>query len=239
MGEGWPKPLNDWREFVGEVAIIVIGVLIALSAEELVSRVHERGLGTETRASLQDEISQNLGRLANRQSKAGCLHRRLSEVGALLSTARAGEPIAEVHWIGRPPISAVQNARWQAALNGGRVALLRNEEQSDFADMYTSLERFQEAEQLEQQAWAKLRGIAGLMELAPARDAALSDALQEARYYAWWLGLMAEEAQAVGEQLGVRASGVAPTRSSLCIPMNTSVENALKLVNRPEAGEPL
>lgn len=35
-----PKPLHGWREFVGEVGIIVIGVLIALSAEQLVAAVH-------------------------------------------------------------------------------------------------------------------------------------------------------------------------------------------------------
>jgi hypothetical protein len=28
-----PKPLHGWREFVGEVGIIVIGVRIALGAE--------------------------------------------------------------------------------------------------------------------------------------------------------------------------------------------------------------
>ena len=31
-----PKPLHGWREFAGEVGIIVIGVLIALSAEQVV-----------------------------------------------------------------------------------------------------------------------------------------------------------------------------------------------------------
>lgn len=39
-----PKPLHGWREFAGEVGIIVIGVLIALGAEQLVEdwRWHER-----------------------------------------------------------------------------------------------------------------------------------------------------------------------------------------------------
>jgi hypothetical protein len=32
-----PKPLHGWRAFVGEVGIIVLGVLIALSADQLVS----------------------------------------------------------------------------------------------------------------------------------------------------------------------------------------------------------
>ena len=31
-----PKPLHGWRELIGEVGIIVVGVLIALSAEQLV-----------------------------------------------------------------------------------------------------------------------------------------------------------------------------------------------------------
>ena len=37
-----PKPFHGWREFIGEVGIIVIGVLIALSAEQFVEFVHDR-----------------------------------------------------------------------------------------------------------------------------------------------------------------------------------------------------
>src|SRR5437588_6426268 len=35
-----PKPLHGWRAFVGEVGIIVIGVLIALTAEQVVDAIH-------------------------------------------------------------------------------------------------------------------------------------------------------------------------------------------------------
>jgi hypothetical protein len=31
-----PKPLHGWRAFVGEVGVIVLGVLIALGAEQMV-----------------------------------------------------------------------------------------------------------------------------------------------------------------------------------------------------------
>ena len=34
-----PKPLHGWREFAGEVGIIVIGVLIALGAEQIVENI--------------------------------------------------------------------------------------------------------------------------------------------------------------------------------------------------------
>ena len=32
-----PKPLHGWREFAGEVGVIVVGVLIALTAEEVLN----------------------------------------------------------------------------------------------------------------------------------------------------------------------------------------------------------
>jgi len=37
-----PKPLHGWREFAGEVRIIVLGVLIALGAEQRVESLHWR-----------------------------------------------------------------------------------------------------------------------------------------------------------------------------------------------------
>ena len=37
-----PKPIHGWRAFVGEVAIIVLGVLIALGAEQAVQSIEWR-----------------------------------------------------------------------------------------------------------------------------------------------------------------------------------------------------
>ena len=41
-----PKPIHGWREFAGEVGIIVLGVLIALGAQQ----VAEGGNGGSVRA---------------------------------------------------------------------------------------------------------------------------------------------------------------------------------------------
>jgi hypothetical protein len=37
-----PKPLHGWREFGGEVGIIVLGVLIALGAEQIVESLFQK-----------------------------------------------------------------------------------------------------------------------------------------------------------------------------------------------------
>ena len=55
-----PKPIHGWRAFAGEVGIIVIGVLIALGAQQLVEAVRDRQLADQTRAAVTEEIEQNL-----------------------------------------------------------------------------------------------------------------------------------------------------------------------------------
>jgi hypothetical protein len=52
-----PKPLHGWRELLGEVGIIVIGVLIALGAEQVVETIHWRNEVAAERASLLTEAS--------------------------------------------------------------------------------------------------------------------------------------------------------------------------------------
>jgi hypothetical protein len=52
-----PKPLHGWREFAGEVGIIVVGVLIALGAEQFVERGHWRSEARQATDSLRDEVA--------------------------------------------------------------------------------------------------------------------------------------------------------------------------------------
>jgi hypothetical protein len=54
-----PKPLHGWREFVGEVGIIVIGVLIALGAEQAIEALHHRSQVHEAIADLHAESIEN------------------------------------------------------------------------------------------------------------------------------------------------------------------------------------
>ncbi|MGZ3246395.1 MAG: hypothetical protein ACXWI4_07640 [Croceibacterium sp.] len=54
-----PKPLHGWREFVGEVGIIVIGVLLALGAEQAVEALHHRSQVHEMAGKLRAESLDN------------------------------------------------------------------------------------------------------------------------------------------------------------------------------------
>jgi len=58
-----PKPLHGWREFVGEVCIIVIGVGIALGAEQLVEAAHWHQVVEAENQALDQEVQVNWGTL--------------------------------------------------------------------------------------------------------------------------------------------------------------------------------
>jgi hypothetical protein len=89
-----PKPLHGWREFAGEVGIIVFGVLIALGVEQTASAIHDRASAREAHLAVYAEIKQNLSYMEARMATQGCVERRLDEIGALLG--KAGVASAEM-----------------------------------------------------------------------------------------------------------------------------------------------
>ena len=54
-----PKSWHSPGEFVREILIIVVGVLIALSGEQAVEWIHHQNELAETREALREEIAQN------------------------------------------------------------------------------------------------------------------------------------------------------------------------------------
>src|SRR5689334_18395631 len=133
-----PKPLHGWREFAGEVGIIVLGVLIALGAQQIVESFHEAQVKRETVSAARAELATALGDFVNRRLLEPCIDRRFDEVSALLSaSARPGYRAPT--WIGRPQFWGFDASAWDAASAGGRVALLSPEEQAALGGIYAQL----------------------------------------------------------------------------------------------------
>src|SRR6185503_17394236 len=56
-----PKPLHGWRAFAGEVGIIVVGVLIALAAEQAVQSIEWRHKVDAAIADMNNELGSGDG----------------------------------------------------------------------------------------------------------------------------------------------------------------------------------
>lgn len=88
-----PKPLHGWREFAGEVGVIVLGVLIALGAEQLVEQIHWSNEVASARRALAAEIAHNNRFFAFRAAVQPCLERRLTSLQMLAERAAKRQPM--------------------------------------------------------------------------------------------------------------------------------------------------
>lgn len=55
-----PKPMHSFREFLSEIGVVVLGIGIALGAEQLVEHVRDSHKASEARAGIRDEIAMNI-----------------------------------------------------------------------------------------------------------------------------------------------------------------------------------
>lgn len=178
-----PKPLHGWREFAGEVGIIVLGVLIALGFEQVVVTVQERRASDQARKSVQAEITKNVQILLGRAQLQDCLDRKLDDIGELLAAAGEGTPNPHPNWVSRPTFWFMATGNWQAATAAGRAALLSKEDQIRFGTFFAIFDFINREEEREQSAWAHLRGLEDWRgPLGPTARFGFAQALQDARY---------------------------------------------------------
>jgi hypothetical protein len=69
-----PKLFHGWRELPKEVGIIVVGVLIALGAQEAVGWLHQRVEVREARQALRSEIARNAAAALYATEEQRCLN---------------------------------------------------------------------------------------------------------------------------------------------------------------------
>ena len=130
-----PKPVHNWREFFGEIGIIVAGVLIALAAEQAVESLHHRAQVAELSNGLNQELAYNLTVLKDTVDLRPCLDRRLAEIARWSVSASSGRPIQQVGEFGRLPGQIFHTAIWRAA-SGSSVDLLPLDKRISYAHSY-------------------------------------------------------------------------------------------------------
>jgi hypothetical protein len=233
-----PKPLHGWRAFAGEVGIIVVGVLIALAAEQLVEDLRDRSEAREARQSIQGELEINMARLASRSASESCVAHRLSEIQGLLDRAGEGATVTPPNWVGRPQFWTTQTVRWDAISQAGRAALLPPKELADYGVMYTIMRNITGVMISEQADWARLRSLEHLRRMTPEIAFELNSTLQDARYLDWRIKVWTTQLKPGEAELRLRRveNDLLPSRAA-CIPMSTPHDRAARESN-PVIGEP-
>jgi len=131
-----PKPLHGWREFAGEVGIIVLGVLIALAAEQGVERLHEHAQVKEIRSALRAELADTRARWEFMKAADACEWQRLNALERWVTSAPAASHVSNAF---NPMLWNMHSAAWDLAKTSPAVEHVSLDERLVYASLYDAI----------------------------------------------------------------------------------------------------
>jgi len=147
------KSMRSWRDFFKEVGIIVLGVLIALAAEQTVDAwnwKHEVGIVED---SLNDELSDGLFSAQERVKIADCQRRTLDALDDLADKSHGTLVIRNA------PVTRNRvwgSAAWDAAVASGTIAHMPHDTRNLYANLFSFVHLFRDLNIRQEQLWASI-----------------------------------------------------------------------------------
>jgi hypothetical protein len=182
-----PKPWHGFREFLKEFGTIVLGVLVALGAEQAVEWLHWRHEAHVAREAIAFDLKRLVGGAAAQDNHTVCTGRHLAEIEAVLDKAQATGRLPPLGYPPAPPQADWSLRSWSALVSGQTLSHFPTREQIILSGLAEQLRRMQALSDTEVDDWATLAILAGPgrpiadSEIATAR-VALAHATRDAAY---------------------------------------------------------
>ena len=136
-----PKPIHGWRALAGEVGIIVIGVLIALGAQQVVQGIQEREDIAELRSALRAELADDRGRWENMKASDRCTIKRLDALDRWAATAPGN---AELERAYRLLLWNMHSSAWDIAKTSPVTSRIPLDERLTYANLCAGIDNWRE-----------------------------------------------------------------------------------------------
>lgn len=147
------RPLHGWHEFIHEIVIVVIGVLLALAGAELIENWRWQWQVRSARQSIANELAANANEAAGRIAVEDCLRDRIAELAGKLKASNGhwtADPMPlgpdakpTPHWENRAmgrvyavPLVGWAQDSWDTAKSSGVADHMSHEEVSSDSDIY-------------------------------------------------------------------------------------------------------
>lgn len=173
-------PAQGWSGFLTELAIVVLGVLIALGAQQAVDGWNRRSDVTDFRAALNVELAINLGAYHARIVQSRCLSQRLDQLDSIPRQWREYKAPAIPENFGRPLPYSLNLSVWRSGLNG-LSARMPLQQQLTYAVIYDELQNYDVLRLREIAVWQQLFAYDGAVQLSPIEINSLRGLLLAAR----------------------------------------------------------
>ena len=156
-----PKAGIASREFLKEVGIVVLGVLLALGAEQVVEAIRWSNDVAQARAALSIEFAGDIALSEERARMAPCLARRMQEVARILDRASETSRLPPVGTLGGPPERTWTDPSWASALASQTAGHLPRKDLLSYSSFAAYAAQLDGQNNDEMMQWARLDAIVG------------------------------------------------------------------------------
>ncbi|MFL6759721.1 hypothetical protein [Sphingomonas sp.] len=219
-----PKPLHGWRQFMGEVGVIVLGVLIAIGFGQIVEQIHWAGEVRAGRSALKTEMQQPNRVFAYRVAAQPCIARRLDEINTLVEQAAKHAPVPRVGPVIPDIGNALNDNVWETYRASQTLAHFSDDDLGLLGVYYTQLGNIRRFVGEENRDW----GVIGVLEGDPARlgpvdIAGIRIAIQNARFDNSIIAAIAAEELGYSQRFGVSPPKANSSRlKEVCAPLRVT-----------------
>jgi hypothetical protein len=209
------KPVHGWRVFFGEIVIVVIGVLIALGAQQLVEDWGWREKVAHADSQLKREASINFRYAAEQVAVGPCLDAQLESLrqrvqasGPALQPAPVfTDPSAD--FVFRAPSRPFQDHVWRAINDDGTALHFEELTRYLYSQTYTQIDELRLMTTQSDLTAGRLMVLQEPIALDPASRAQLLLALAEQRGRSRQQSLIADQVMGTMRDLGQAPDGAA------------------------------
>ena len=166
-----PKPLHGWRAFAGEVAIIVLGVLIALGAEQVVETIHWQQRLHDSDRALELELGESVGQAIVRVRENPCVEQRLDWLAVVVDQAAASKHLPPIGRVPPPIYFSWPSSAWQSMVSGDIANHEDREKLQALSGAYDYIADINQLQRREIDVWTNVYQLVG-----PGRDFSDTDA---------------------------------------------------------------
>jgi hypothetical protein len=219
------QPIRGTRDFLEEVGIIVLGVLIALAAEQTVEWMHWRYEVAEARAAFRSEMQGEDRKFAFRIAAESCVVHRLDALAQVTERVANHEAVPHLGPVQLDIANAYIDADWQAYHATSALTHLGHPELERYGAYYSQLEHVRDWIATEHEAWDELARLQGDPARLGAEDiSTLRGALARARTANQTIARIATEEMQNAARLYVPSAGVDAQRlRAACAPLPIDV----------------
>jgi hypothetical protein len=154
-----PKPLHGWRAFVGEVGVIVLGVLIALGASQALEAWQWQQQVKLARQSFKDELGAVSQAAYIRLAEQSCISSRLTDIQKKLREPGASWQPMDTNAVSPTIEAMITTEGWSNALASGTLNHLGYGQSVHLSNAYAAARQFAADQREEGELIAKLEPI--------------------------------------------------------------------------------